>query len=129
MRALIVDDSSFIRQHLRALLSKMGMTCAEAVHGAEALQTLEGARGAEAFDLMFVDMNMPVMNGMDCLKGLKRMRESRPELALKVMMVTTEADTAFICEALDFGADEFLMKPFTPESLRDKMSMLGFASA
>jgi CheY-like chemotaxis protein len=40
---------------------------------------------------------------------------------MKVMMVTTEADNSFICQALEYGADEFLMKPFTPESLREKL--------
>jgi two-component system chemotaxis response regulator CheY len=48
---------------------------------------------------------------------------------MKVMMVTTEADNAFIMTALNNGADEFLMKPFTPESLREKMALLGFAAA
>jgi two-component system chemotaxis response regulator CheY len=48
---------------------------------------------------------------------------------MKVMMVTTEADNSFITKALDNGADEFLMKPFTPESLREKMILLGFAAA
>ena len=45
------------------------------------------------------------------------------------MMVTSEADNSFIATALDNGADEFLMKPFTPESLREKMILLGFAAA
>jgi two-component system chemotaxis response regulator CheY len=47
---------------------------------------------------------------------------------MKVMMVTTEADNSFISRALDSGADEFLMKPFTLESLREKMLLLGFAA-
>jgi two-component system chemotaxis response regulator CheY len=47
---------------------------------------------------------------------------------MKVMMVTTEADNSFICRALEYGADEFLMKPFTPESLREKLMMLGLAA-
>ena len=50
-------------------------------------------------------------------------------MEMKVMMVTTEADHSFILKALDNGADEFLMKPFTPESLKEKMALLGFASA
>jgi two-component system chemotaxis response regulator CheY len=47
---------------------------------------------------------------------------------MKVMMVTTEADNSYIAKALDHGADEFLMKPFTPESLREKMLLLGLAA-
>jgi two-component system chemotaxis response regulator CheY len=47
---------------------------------------------------------------------------------MKVMMVTTEADNSYICQALEYGADEFLMKPFTPEGLREKLAMIGLAA-
>ncbi len=123
MRALIVDDSSFIREYLRELLQRMGIVCVEAVNGQEALHLLVES---ESFDLMLVDLNMPVMNGLECVKEL---RAARLCPATKVMMVTTEADNTFICRALEYGADEFLMKPFTPESLREKMSLLGFMAA
>lgn len=123
MRALIVDDSSFIRDYLRQLLDRMGITCEEAVNGSNALEVLAAA---QAFDLMLLDVNMPVMNGLDCVKAL---REAHLGPEMKVMMVTTEADHSFITTALDNGADEFLMKPFTPESLREKMALLGFAAA
>jgi two-component system chemotaxis response regulator CheY len=123
MRALIVDDSSFIREYLRYLLSQMDVVCEEAVDGSDALTVLavEGT-----FDLMLLDVNMPVMNGLECVKAL---REARLGPAMKVMMVTTEADHSFIATALDNGADEFLMKPFTPESLREKMLLLGVLAA
>jgi two-component system chemotaxis response regulator CheY len=123
MRALIVDDSSFIREYLRYLLSQMDVVCEEAVDGSDALTVL-AAR--ETFDLMLLDVNMPVMNGLECVKAL---REARLGPAMKVMMVTTEADHSFIATALDNGADEFLMKPFTPESLREKMLLLGVLAA
>jgi two-component system chemotaxis response regulator CheY len=122
MRALIVDDSRFIRQYLRQLLEGMGLNCEEAVDGIEALQTL---RGASAFDFMLLDVNMPRMSGLECVKAL---REAGLQPPMKVMMVTTEADNSYICQALDYGADEFLMKPFTPESLREKLMMLGLAA-
>jgi two-component system chemotaxis response regulator CheY len=122
MRVLIVDDSRFIRQHLRQLLQGMGMNCEEAEDGREAIDLL---RGAAAFDFMLVDVNMPVMNGLECVKQL---RQARLHPRMKVMMVTTEVDNSFICRALEYGADEFLMKPFTPESLREKMTMLGLAA-
>lgn len=122
MRALIVDDSSFIRDYLRQLLDRMGITCEEAVNGSNALEILAAA---QAFDLMLLDVNMPVMNGLECVKAL---REAHLGPEMKVMMVTTEADHSFITTALDNGADEFLMKPFTPESLREKMALLGLAA-
>ncbi|WP_158794720.1 response regulator [Granulicella sp. L60] len=123
MRALIVDDSSFIREYLRHLLHRMGVVCKEAVDGSDALSVLAAEQD---FDLMLLDVNMPVMNGLECVKALRAARLG-PEM--KVMMVTTEADHSFIATALDNGADEFLMKPFTPESLREKMLLLGFIAA
>jgi two-component system, chemotaxis family, chemotaxis protein CheY len=122
MRALIVDDSSFIREYLRHLLDRMGVTCEEAVDGSDALAVLTDQK---EFDLMLLDVNMPVMNGLECVKAL---REAKLHPGMKVMMVTTEADNSFILKALDNWADEFLMKPFTPESLREKMMLLGFAA-
>ena len=122
MRVLIVDDSRFIRQYLRQLLESMGFSCEEAVDGHAALQML---RGASRFDFMLLDVNMPGMSGLECVKEL---RETGLQPPMKVMMVTTEADNSYICQALDYGADEFLMKPFTPESLREKLAMIGLAA-
>jgi two-component system chemotaxis response regulator CheY len=99
------------------------VVCEEAVDGSDALTVLAAK---ETFDLMLLDVNMPVMNGLECVKAL---REARLGPAMKVMMVTTEADHSFIATALDNGADEFLMKPFTPESLREKMLLLGVLAA
>jgi two-component system chemotaxis response regulator CheY len=122
MKALIVDDSRFIRQHLRQLLEGIGASCEEVTNGREALEML---RASSAFDFMLLDVNMPRMNGLECVKAI---REAGLHPSMKVMMVTTEADNSFICRALEYGADEFLMKPFTPESLREKLAMLGLAA-
>jgi two-component system chemotaxis response regulator CheY len=122
MKALIVDDSRFIRQYLRQLLEGMGLSCEEASDGREAIDVL---RSPSVFDFMLLDVNMPGMNGLECVKTL---REQGLQPPMKVMMVTTEADNSYICQALDYGADEFLMKPFTPESLREKLMMIGLAA-
>jgi two-component system chemotaxis response regulator CheY len=122
MNALIVDDSRFIRQYLRQLLEGMGMSCEEACDGIAALEVLHNAT---QFDFMLLDVNMPGMSGLECVKEL---REKGLQPPMKVMMVTTEADNSYICQALDYGADEFLMKPFTPECLREKLMMLGLAA-
>ena len=120
MRALIVDDSKFIRQYLRQHLERFGVVCEEAENGSLAVDLLRRDPG---FDLMLSDVNMPVMNGLECVRQL-RLLELAPRM--KVVMVTTEADSSFINRALDFGADEFLMKPFTPQSLREKLLLVGF---
>jgi two-component system chemotaxis response regulator CheY len=118
MRALIVDDSRFVRGFLRGLLEGKGIECEEAADGQAGIDQLN--RGLH-FDLALVDWNMPVMNGLDMLKKLR----ARGNDGIKVMMVTTEAENDFIAQALDAGADEYLMKPFDDEALTEKLAMLG----
>jgi two-component system chemotaxis response regulator CheY len=118
MRALIVDDSRFVRGFLRGMLEERGIECAEAADGQAGLDELHA--GAP-FDLALVDWNMPVMDGLEMLKQLRA--EGFPEM--KVLMVTTEAENDFIVRALDAGADEYLMKPFDDEALCEKLAMLG----
>ena len=118
MRALIVDDSRFVRGYVRGLLEGMGMECDEAPDGEAGMDRLHEG---EAFDLALLDWNMPVMNGLEMLKQLRA--EGFEDV--KVMMVTTEAENDFITSALDAGADEYLMKPFDEEGLREKLAMLG----
>ncbi len=123
MKTLIVDDSRFIRDFLKQQLQRLGNDCVEAEDGSVALSML---RAGECFDLMLVDVNMPVMNGLECVRQL---REENIDAEMKVMMVTTEADHHFIETALEYGADEFLMKPFTANGLREKLLLLGFPVA
>jgi two-component system, chemotaxis family, chemotaxis protein CheY len=122
VRALIVDDSRFVRGVLRGMLQERGIECAEAGDGRAGLDQLHA--GAP-FDLALVDWNMPVMDGLEMLRELRA--EGFPEM--KVMMVTTEAENDFIIRALDAGADEYLMKPFDGEALSEKLAMLGLMEA
>lgn len=118
MRALIVDDSRFVRSFLRGLLERRGMDCEEAGDG---LSALARVHAGPPFDLAFVDWNMPVMNGLEMLACLR----AEGYADVKVMMVTTEAENDFILRALDAGADEYLMKPFDDEALSEKLAMMG----
>ncbi len=122
MRALIVDDSRFVRGYLRGLLEEKGIECEEAADGQAGMDQLHSD---EPFDLALVDWNMPVMNGLEMLKQLRTEGYS----GMKVMMVTTEAENDFILRALDAGADEYLMKPFDDEALTEKLAMLGLVEA
>jgi two-component system chemotaxis response regulator CheY len=122
MRALIVDDSRFVRDYLRGLLEEMGIECEEAADGRAGLEILHAGG---SFDLALVDWNMPVMNGLEMLQQLRACGFSD----LKVLMVTTEAENDYIVRALQAGADEYLMKPFTEEALSEKLAMLGLAEA
>src|ERR1017187_646427 len=105
MRALIVDDSRFVRGYLRGLLEVKGIECEEAADGQAGLDRLTGNG---PFDIALVDWNMPVMNGLEMLQKLRADGFS----GLKVMMVTTETGNYFLLGALDPRPDEYLMKPF-----------------
>jgi two-component system, chemotaxis family, chemotaxis protein CheY len=120
MRALIVEDSRFVRGYVRSLLEEKGIECEEAGDGQAALELV---LASQPFDVALVDWNMPVMNGIDMLTQLR----ARGFTGIKVMMVTTEAENDFIVRALDAGADEYLMKPFDGEALTEKLAMLGLA--
>ena len=122
MRALIVDDSRFVRGLLRGLLEERGIECEEAADGEAGMDRLHG--GAH-FDLALLDWNMPVMDGLEMLKQLRVEGFD----GIKVMMVTTEAENNFILRALEAGADEYLMKPFDEQGLNDKLAMLGLVEA
>jgi two-component system chemotaxis response regulator CheY len=122
MRALIVDDSRFVRGYLRVMLEERGIACDEAADGRAGLELL---RGDASYDLALVDWNMPVMNGLEMLRQLRA--EGLNDL--KVMMVTTEAENDYIVRALEAGADEYLMKPFDDEALNEKLAMLGLVEA
>ena len=121
MRALIVDDSRFVRGYLRGLLEEKGIECEEAADGQAGMDQLNGG---VPFDVTLIDWNMPVMNGLEMLKALRAQG-----FDCKVLMVTTEAENDFILRALDAGADEYLMKPFDDEALSEKLAMLGLVEA
>lgn len=122
MHALIVDDSRFVRSYVRGLLEARGIQCEEASDGQEGLdRLLEGP----PYDLALLDWNMPVLNGLQMLEQLRMMGFAE----LRVLMVTTEAETDFIVRALDAGADEYLMKPFDDEALCEKLVLMGLVEA
>lgn len=120
--ALVVDDSKTIRTILRRSLSELGYNVLEAADGQEALQAID--TGNEGIDLVLTDWNMPVMNGLELLRNLRK----RPELrSIRVVMVTTEAEMSHVAKALAAGADEYVMKPFSKEILKEKLALLGLA--
>jgi two-component system chemotaxis response regulator CheY len=120
MRAMIVDDSRAMRSMLRKILAENGVeVVAEAENGVEALALLNELA---PIDLTLLDWNMPVMNGYDLLCAVRKEAKWRE---MRVMLVTTETEASQILRALDAGADEYLIKPFAKEALREKLNVMG----
>ena len=118
MRALIVDDSSTMRSVLRVIVRGLGIETLEAAHGVQAMERL---RHSPKIDFALVDWNMPEMNGFEFLCAL---RKNHDHDDLKVVMVTTETELSQVQHALECGANEYIMKPFTRDSVIEKLQML-----
>ncbi len=118
-KAMVVDDSKAIRTILSRTLGQLGYDVCQAANGREALTVLEGEGNVS---LVLVDWNMPEMNG---LEFVKRVRSNREYDEVKLMMVTTETQIEQMLTALEAGANEYVMKPFTKEVIEDKLRMLG----
>jgi two-component system chemotaxis response regulator CheY len=119
-KALVVDDSRAVRMILSKTLKELGYEVREAANGREALEVM--AAEQTKVSLVLADWNMPEMNGLDLLKALRR----QPELAsLVVVMVTTETELSQMMAALEAGANEYVMKPFTRDILVEKLQMAG----
>jgi len=119
MRALIVDDSRAVRSVIGRSVRELGFTPVEAGNGREALQRLatEGP-----VDLALVDWNMPEMSGYEFVCAV---RADASHDAMRIIMVTSESELQRVATALDAGANEYLMKPFTVDALRDKLLLTG----
>ncbi|MDT7856049.1 response regulator [Rubrivirga sp. S365] len=119
MRALLIDDSRTVRAVVRAHLAALGFDVAEAADGREGLDQL---RTGGAVDVMLVDWNMPVMNGLEFVRTV---RANAAFDGVPVVMVTTESDVGSVAAALDAGATEYVMKPFTRDILDQKLRLAG----
>jgi two-component system chemotaxis response regulator CheY len=119
--ALVVDDSAVIRTVLTRILTGMGFEVLQAVNGKDALQKLQGI---ERPAIAMVDWNMPEMNGYDFIRSVRADARWRD---MPLMMVTTETELEQVVRALAAGANEYLMKPFTPEMVQEKLAILGLA--
>ena len=111
MRALVIDDSRVMRGILRRFLEQLRYEVGEAADGSAGLDQL---RRPARPDVVLVDWNMPGLSGLEFVQAVR----AQPDLAgVRLMMVTTENEMDRVAQALEAGADEFLMKPFTAEEV------------
>lgn len=121
MKAIVVDDSRATRTILKRALTREGFEVLEAGDGRQALEELEKTG---PLDLALVDWNMPIMTGYELIREVR----SRAVLnSMAIMMVTTETESSQVQKALEAGANEYVMKPFTDDILREKLLLLGLA--
>ena len=115
MKILIVDDFSTMRKIIRNILVQLGFkNIIEADDGTTALEVLS----KEKVDLIISDWNMPKMSGLDLLKAV---RSNETAQDLPFIMVTAEAQKENILEAIKYKVSQYIVKPFTPETLKEKL--------
>lgn len=115
LKVLVVDDFPTMRRIIKNLLKQIGFeNVDEAENGQQALDKLKQG----GFGLLVTDWNMPIMEGIDLLRNLRK----EPALKeLPVLMVTAEAEKEKVIEAIKAGVDNYIVKPFTAETLKEKL--------
>jgi len=121
VRALVIDDSKAIRLILGKFLKEIGFEVFDAGNGLEALDRL---KQEGKMDLALVDWNMPEMNGYEFVQAI---RQDQSYNDMLMMMVTTETEASQVIKALEAGANEYVMKPFTKDVIKEKLSLMGMA--
>lgn len=114
MKALVVDDSQIMRRIIVSVLKKVGVEdVVEASNGAEALDVLSKD---SSIAIVLLDWNMPVLTGIETLRKIRSTNKQLP-----VVMATTESEKERVLEAIKAGANDYLLKPFTPKEIFDKL--------
>lgn len=118
MKVLIVDDSGVMRHVISRELVALGFLehfLSEAPDGEKALALVS----SNHYDLITMDWNMPNLSGIDAVKAIRDKGITTP-----ILMVTTEAERANVIQAIQLGANNYLIKPFTKEDLREKIALV-----
>jgi two-component system, chemotaxis family, chemotaxis protein CheY len=119
---LIVEDSKVMRRIARKMLEELGLSVDEAEDGKQALEKSK----VKLTDMVLLDWNMPVMNGLEYLIALRQLPGGD---APKVVLCTTETDLTQIVKAMESGANEYIMKPYDRDILESKLVQIGVIEA
>jgi two-component system chemotaxis response regulator CheY len=122
LNILIVDDNAYMRRITRTMLTNLGAKML--IEAADGLAALEAIRTNDP-DVMLLDWDMPVLNGIEVLR-IVRSPGVFPRPNLPVIMLTTRAQREYVHEALRAGANEFLLKPTSPKALCDRLASIVF---
>ncbi|MFP4332605.1 MAG: chemotaxis response regulator CheY [Campylobacterales bacterium] len=117
MKLLVVDDSSTMRRIIKNTLSRLGYTeILEAEDGAKAWEIMSDENSGVG--ILITDWNMPEMNGLELVK---KVRSEQRYKDVPIIMVTTEGGKAEVITALKAGVNNYIVKPFTPQVLKEKL--------
>ena len=119
MRALVIDDDSAILLITSSILNGLGYEVTTASDGKEGLDRLNESSSP---DVVLVDWNMPVMNGLEFVKAV---RSNAKYDGLPIIMVTTELEMSQLALTFDAGVSEYIMKPFAPIMIQEKLQLVG----
>ncbi|MCI8504914.1 MAG: response regulator [Lachnospiraceae bacterium] len=115
-KIMIVDDAAFMRMMIKNTLTKNGFSdFVEAQDGAEAVEKY----AAEKPDMVFMDITMPNMDG---LQALKKIKEGNPEA--RIVMCTAMGQQSMVVEAIKYGAKDFIVKPFNAERIVEAVNQI-----
>lgn len=120
MQAMVIDDSRAMRLILARIAGQLGFDVIQAGNGREALDRLSELE--QTPELALVDWNMPEMNGLEFILAVRKEPKYK---SMTLMMVTTESEQGQIVRALAAGAHEYVIKPFTPDAIVEKLALLG----
>ncbi len=119
MKLLVVDDSSTMRRIIKNTLQRLGYEdILEAEHGVEAWNHMTTVEG---IDVLITDWNMPEMNGLELVK---KVRAEDKYKDIPIIMVTTEGGKSEVITALKAGVNNYIVKPFTPQVLKEKLEVV-----
>ena len=117
-KLMIVDDSSTMRKIIKRVLRQAEIAVDNILEAANGVEALEQLSSNPDLGLILSDVNMPEMNGIDLVR---KVREGHDKDALPVIMVTTEGGEAMMTSAMESGANGYVTKPFTPDSIRSAL--------
>lgn len=118
MKILVVDDMSTMRRIVKNILKQLGFSnMEEAENGQEALQKLK----ADTYGFVVSDWNMPVMPGIEMLRAIRADDKLKH---IPVLMVTAEAQKENLIEAIQAGVNNYVVKPFTAETMQEKINKI-----
>ena len=131
MRVLIVEDD-FIGSRLMKKFLEAECFCHLAFDGREAIEAFEAAlKEGKPYELLFLDIMMPEVNGIEVLKSIRKMEEKRgiaPDQGVKVIMTTAMNDADVIMEAFNARCDGYIVKPIRKDKLFEEIESLGLIS-